>query len=78
MEQSFDDVRTTKWVIIGSILVAIVVSFLFIYFIEKCAGVIVWLFIFCSLALLMAGGVMSYLYYVALTNPDSLPADAKS
>jgi len=39
--QALDDVKTSKWVIVWSILVAIAFSFLFIYFIEKCAGIIV-------------------------------------
>jgi uncharacterized membrane protein len=72
MEQALQDVKTTKWVIFLSIMVAVVVSFLFIFFLEKCAGVVVWLFIFATLALLFTGGLMSYLYYVALTNPDEL------
>lgn len=66
------DIKTTKWVILGSILVAFLASFVFMFFLESCAGAVVWLFLFSTLALLLGGGILSYVYYVALTNPDSL------
>ena len=67
-----EDVRTTKWVIIGSIGIAIVVSFVFLFFMEKCAGVVVWTFIALILGLLATAGGLSYAYYLALTNPSEL------
>lgn len=72
------DVKTTKWVVLGSIALAFLASYLFMFFIEKCAGVVVWLFLLATFLLLLGGGVMSYLYYLALTNPDALPPQAKS
>jgi len=76
LDKISNDMITTKWVILGSILAALIISFIFLFLIEKMAGCVVWTLIILLFGLLLTGGGLSIGYYYALTDPSKLPKDA--
>lgn len=72
VEKISNDMITTKWVIFGSIFLALVISFIFLFLIEKLAGCVVWSLVVLFFAMLVTSGVLSIGYFYALTDPSKL------
>lgn len=70
MEKVSNDMITTKWLIFGSIGIALVLGFIFLFLIETLAGCVIWTLILLLFSVLIAGGVYTVGYYYALTDPS--------
>jgi len=72
--QALSDVFTTMWVIFGSFAIAIVIGFLWIWFMEECAGLIVWFVIICGIVMsLVITLAFAYGAFLLKDRVDSVP-----
>lgn len=61
------DIRESKYVIIGSIFIAIAIGFLFMLLMRFIAGLIIWLFIVLIGVVFAALGLLFFTKYTSLT-----------
>jgi F0F1-type ATP synthase assembly protein I len=63
LQNMWNDVKTSKYILLGAVLFAFVVSLLFIYFVDKFAGCLVWSLIGAIIGMMLLFAYSAYAKY---------------